>query len=79
MSAILNKETKITLGLAITMLGGVIWLTDLHAKTNANSLAIDTIQAKQKEQDSKIETVLINTTQANSKLDLLLMERDKKR
>lgn len=74
----LSKETKITLSLAISLLGGVIWLSDLHARTNANSKAIESMQLKQKEQDGKIEAVLVNTTQANAKLDLLLMERKSK-
>lgn len=77
-SLVVSKETKITLGLAISLVGGILWLSTLHAKTEANSKAIDEVQRKQKEQDGKIEAVLINTTQANAKLDLLLTERKQK-
>lgn len=71
----ISHETKITIGLASSLLGGVLWLSNLHAKTVANSETIQRIQEKQKDQDSKIEAVLVNTTNANAKLDILLDER----
>lgn len=71
----ITQETKITLGLVMSLLGGVFWLSSLHAKTVANSETIQRIQEKQKDQDNKIEAVLVNTTNANAKLDILIGER----
>lgn len=72
----ITADTKITIGLVISLIGGVFWLSSLHAQTNSNAQAIERIQVKQKDQDSKIEAILINTTTANAKLDLML-ERKK--
>jgi len=72
MSYVLDKETKIAFSLLIPLVGGIMWLSTLHAQTTANSVEIEKIQARQKEQDQKIEAILVNTTRANTKLDFIL-------
>ena len=68
----ITKDTSIAIGLIIPLVGGILWLSTLHAATTANSVAIEKIQLRQKEQDDKIELILINTTRANTKLDVLM-------
>lgn len=74
-NVVLDKDSKIALGLLIPLVGGILWLSTLHAQTSANSLAIDEIKNKQQKQEEKIEAILVNTTQANTKLDLIMRRK----
>ena len=38
--SVISKKTPVTLGLVITLCGGVAWLTSMWAKANSNEKAI---------------------------------------
>lgn len=54
---VIGKRTPITVGLLISMVGGVAWLTDMKYQTQANAKEI--LDVKQKQSDTNVELVKI--------------------
>lgn len=50
----ITESTLIPLSLVITLAGGIFWLTVMHSESQANSRALQALEAKQ---DKYLETV----------------------
>lgn len=44
---VIGKKTPITIGLLISMVGGITWLTDLKNQNDANATMIQELRVKQ--------------------------------
>lgn len=54
----INKNTSITIGVLISVLGGAGWLTDLKFQGNANASAIKEAQLDQREYRETLTHIL---------------------
>lgn len=47
MRNVINESTSISVGLLITLVGGIFWLSTLYAKTEATAKAVERIEIRQ--------------------------------
>lgn len=66
---VLSEKTLMPIGFVVVLLGGVIWLTNIHFEAHANSVAIDEIQKKQDVYAKGQEEVLERLARIEGKLE----------
>lgn len=81
---LISSDTGITVGLVITLIGGVVWLTRLHSLALTNQRTLIELNKRIAVQDARIESqereaaVLTNQISIiNTKLDYIIDELKK--
>jgi hypothetical protein len=70
----ITENTKISVGLLIALMGGIAWLTSLHAITQSNATVIEKVQVKQDQYAADISDIKKDIAVIKSKI---LEEKEK--
>lgn len=70
MKDLISEKTPVTIGLVIAMLGGVIWLSTLYAKTVETSTELSRIESKQDQYDRDIKEISNHLSLIEGKLGI---------
>lgn len=65
-----TEGTFIPVSLVIVAMGGMMWLTTLYAKTEANALTLTKIEQKQDAYNQSMELIIRKLTRIEGKLNL---------
>lgn len=65
-----TEGTLLPISLVIVFMGGVVWLTTLYAKTEANAAALQKIEFKQDQYLQNLEKILQKLNRIEGKLGI---------
>lgn len=65
----ITEQTLIPISLVITGLGGVGWLTTMHANVSANTAVISQIKAEQRDQEKVQNEILRSLARIDERLN----------
>lgn len=71
---IISSDTGLTIGIVITLAGGVAWLTRLHALASANAKELKHLDARMESQERASALLTNQITEINTKLDYIIEE-----